>query len=508
MGRIVDGPQLALRGVMLDISRNKIPKLQTLKQLLPKLSRLRINHLELYVEGFSMESRTFPQVHGSNRPFSIYDFQILEREANTYGIELVGNQNAFGHMTAWLKREEFHHLAECEDGFVQWGYPFPASTLNPTDPRSIAFVKEMLNGFLPYTKSEWFNINCDEPFELGRGKSHADVLENGIGPVYWQFVDQIISHLQTHGKKAMLWGDVLIHHPEQLKNLPANTRFLDWGYDRDYPFAKHAALLHEHHVSFVTCPGTSTWNSFAGRHHDMLKTTLNAVQAAIDFHGVGTMTTDWGDFGHLQYLPSSYYGFAVLGEAAWSGSVRIKALETYLNKYLYHDANHQAARLFRTLAQTQNDEPTFVYNGTVLFRSIQFIDIEDRPLDMKSAVLRQALQAIPLDEASSKAIENRIRRAKQSLKQLRLDGIEGALVHAEIAQTIRYLELAMNVNRYFTERDVDVQKKLYNKLQKALPEVIATHRGLWLKRNLPTTFDESVKRFKVLAQILAANPPL
>jgi hexosaminidase len=508
IGRIVDGPKLALRGVMLDIARNKNPKLKTLKELLPKLARLRINHLELYVEGFAMESRTFPQVHGANRPFSISDFQILERTAKAYGIELVGNQNTFGHLTAWLKRPEFHPLAECEDGFVQWGYPFPASTLNPTDPNSIAFVKTMLNGFLPYTRSEWFNINCDEPFELGRGKSRVEVEAHGVGKVYWKFVDQIIRHLQTHGKKAMLWGDVLIHHPEQLENIPDNTRFLDWGYDRDYPFAKHAALLHEHNVNFATCPGTSTWNSFAGRHEDMMTTTQNAVQAAIDFHGVGAMTTDWGDFGHLQYLPTSYYGFAVLGGAAWSGSVRIHALETYLNQFLYRDSSQKAARLFRLLAQTQNDEPTFVYNGTVLFRSIQFVDIETRPIELKSAVLRQALQAIPLCDDSLKAIKNRLRRAKQSLKQLCLDGAEGALVKAEIAQTIRHMELAMNVNRYFTTNDYDEQKSIFKDLKKAIPEVIAMHRRLWLKRNVATTLDESVKRFKVLIQILAANPPL
>ena len=173
-GRIVDAPKLSLRGVMIDISRNKIPRLTTLKRLLPILSRLRINHLELYVEGFSMESKTFPDVHSRHRPFRIDEFQTLERIAQEFGIELVGNQNSFGHMTAWLKRPEFRPLAECEDGFVQWGYPFPASTMNPTDPESIVFIKRMLDGFLPYTKAERFNINCDEPFELGQiGRAHV-----------------------------------------------------------------------------------------------------------------------------------------------------------------------------------------------------------------------------------------------------------------------------------------------------------------------------------------------
>ncbi|MCK7484867.1 MAG: beta-N-acetylhexosaminidase [Bacillus subtilis] len=507
-GRIVDAPKLSLRGVMIDISRNKIPRLTTLKRLLPILSRLRINHLELYVEGFSMESRTFPDVDTRHRPFRIDEYQTFERIAHEFGIELVGNQNSFGHMTAWLKRPEFHRLAECEDGFIQWGYPFPASTMNPTDPESIVFIKRMLDGFLPYTKAERFNINCDEPFELGRGKSQTAVEAKGVGAVYWQFVEQIIRHLRTHNKKAMLWGDVLIHHPELLDQIPEDALFLDWGYERDYPFDDHARMLHQHTVAFATCPGTSSWNSFSGRYEDMMKSTLNAVQAAILHQGIGTITTDWGDFGHLQYLPTSYYGFAVLGGAAWNGRINERDLEHYLNRFVYRDSAYRTAKAFRLLAQTQNDEPAYVPNATVLFRSIQFVDVEDRPIELKTAVLRQALRALPIDDRACLAIRKRLSHVKRRINQIRIAGEEGALIQAELRQTISHLEMALDVNRCFTSADISEVERIRISLRRRLPKIIEQHRRLWLKRNLSTTLDESVKRFEVLGQILAQNPPL
>ena len=56
---IEDYPDLEIRGVMIDISRSKVPKLETLKQMVKMFSKLRYNHMELYVEGFSFEYKSF-----------------------------------------------------------------------------------------------------------------------------------------------------------------------------------------------------------------------------------------------------------------------------------------------------------------------------------------------------------------------------------------------------------------------------------------------------------------
>jgi hypothetical protein len=47
---VEDWPDLAVRGVMLDVSRDKVPTLDTLKALIDRLASWKINHLELYTE--------------------------------------------------------------------------------------------------------------------------------------------------------------------------------------------------------------------------------------------------------------------------------------------------------------------------------------------------------------------------------------------------------------------------------------------------------------------------
>ena len=63
---IEDVPDLKIRGVMLDISRAKVPSVETIKNTIKLLAELKYNHLELYIEGFSFETKKYPLVLRDN----------------------------------------------------------------------------------------------------------------------------------------------------------------------------------------------------------------------------------------------------------------------------------------------------------------------------------------------------------------------------------------------------------------------------------------------------------
>ncbi len=168
---IEDFPDLAIRGVMLDISRSKVPSLETLKALIKMFAKLRYNHLQLYVEGFAFEYQSFKKYLTKNNYISLDDYLEVQAFVKKYYIDFVPNQNGLGHMSEWLSQEEFKNLAECADGIYLWGCNRAPSTLNPLDERSIALVKKMYSDMLKYTTSKYFNMNLDEPYELGLGKS-------------------------------------------------------------------------------------------------------------------------------------------------------------------------------------------------------------------------------------------------------------------------------------------------------------------------------------------------
>lgn len=498
-GILEDAPALPVRGFMMDISRDKIPTLSTLKSLVDKMALLKMNHLELYVEGFSLEYPSFPAVAEGETPFTLAEFSELEAYAAKRAIDLVPNMNGFGHMTAWLKRKEFHRLAECPAGFFQWGFHFPASTLNPLDPRSLAFVKRLQDDLLPHSRSAFFNINCDEPFELGRGKSRKAVKEKGLGTVYVDYVSRLVEHVNAAGKTALVWGDVLLRHPEALGKLPRGMIFLDWGYDYDYDFAAHMQTLASLGVRFLGCPGTSSWCSFASRKRDMFATVGNAVEGAVRFGGEGILLTDWGDMGHLQYLPFSYPGLIYAGLCAWQG----KPLpEASVEPLLVQWTGKEGAKAILDLAGYSVLENQHVYNATMSFAPILYADPSaTHPVFLKRAVLRKTVGKQALSPQAETALLALCEGAEAPIAALRPKDPEAALIVAEIRQTVAFLRMGILANRFLSGNG---GKERREEILGLLETALAKHPSLWASRNKDGGLKRSLSRLLALKSVISS----
>lgn len=74
----------------------------------------------------------------------------LDKYCKERFIELVPNQNSFGHLSKWLKYDRYKHLAECPDGFITpWGEKYGPFSLSPAVPESIEFMENLFDELLP-----------------------------------------------------------------------------------------------------------------------------------------------------------------------------------------------------------------------------------------------------------------------------------------------------------------------------------------------------------------------
>ncbi len=62
-----DHPDLPVRGVMLDISRDKVPTMATLEAVIDRLASLKVNQVQLYSE-HTFAYRNHPEVHAAASP--------------------------------------------------------------------------------------------------------------------------------------------------------------------------------------------------------------------------------------------------------------------------------------------------------------------------------------------------------------------------------------------------------------------------------------------------------
>ena len=488
---IEDYPLLEIRGVMLDISRSKVPTLETLKQLVRMFAKLRYNHLELYIEGFAFEYQHFKPLLKAKNYISLKDYLALEKYAKEYYIDFVPNQNGFGHMSDWLALDEYQMLAECPDGFTIWGAHRMPSTLNPLDERSTMLVKKMYRDMIPHTSSKYFNMNFDEPYELGSGKSQEATLQSSVEDVYIDYFNKLYEDVKSYNKIPMLWGDVLVKHPEKIDKLPSDVIFIDWGYDKEYPFFEHAKMLASKKVKYMLAPGTSSWATITGRILDMQTTIENSTQAAKQYQALGVLVTDWGDVGHLQYLPISYLGFIYGGLLSWSKATFNDAI-TYLKKILNDDALCEA---ILELGKYHLLEGPYRGYGSRLFSAITYAEHARRQQN-KLAYYQEKVCDNLIDEKHHQLLQISFAKAEALLK-IANDSLETR----ELKNSLLLLKTLESLNQKFSlireKKRIDFKNEIIK-----LKKYAKMHKKLWNARNNPHGYAQSVNRIIWLIEIL------
>tara|TARA_R100000027_G_scaffold67743_1_gene68407 strand:+ start:5663 stop:7297 length:1635 start_codon:yes stop_codon:yes gene_type:complete len=317
-----DSPRFQERGFMLDVSRDRVPTMDSLLRLIDKLGRLRYNQLQLYTE-HTFAFKNHEKVWKDASPFTEDEIHQLEDYCEQRHIELVPNQNCFGHMERWLKHAEYHHLAECPNGFEHptAGHRDVGTTLHPSD-QSESFVREILTDVLPVYRSKKANIGGDEPWELGQGRSHDEAVKIGKHEVYLRFLKKIFSITEELGKEPIFWADILLERPELVHQIPSNAVPAIWGYHPSHPYTEQCRIIADagFRDQFQVVPGTNTWNSFTGRLRFAAENIQFASREGFKNGARGMVLTCWGDGGHHQSSASLYPSLILAAQAMWESS--------------------------------------------------------------------------------------------------------------------------------------------------------------------------------------------
>ena len=349
--RIVDHPDLAHRGFMLDVSRDRVPTNETLAWLVEVLGSLRYNHLELYIE-HTFAYAGHDEVWGDASPLTSDDLRWLDAHCGAHGIELVANQNTFGHMERWLRHDAHRWRAECPDGATSpfTGRAMPPATLAPTE-ENARFAVGLVRELSGHCTSPLVNIGADEPFELGQCRSAEAVAARGRAAVYLEHLQRLIGPLIADGRHVLFWGDVLRRHPELVAQLPPEgASAVVWSYEApaDEPgllgslgpelmatlglpddahlgFAAHVRSFVETGYPFWVAGGTSSWNTLVGRWSNARANLLDAATVGLRDGAGGLLVTDWGDNGHLQPLAVSLLPMAYGAGVGWCASTNADA---------------------------------------------------------------------------------------------------------------------------------------------------------------------------------------
>ncbi|WP_119395639.1 glycoside hydrolase family 20 zincin-like fold domain-containing protein [Salinibius halmophilus] len=489
-GVIEDWPDIPVRGVLLDISRDRVPTMNKLYELLSMWASLKYNQVQLYMEAAFAYQGEEAAWQGRS-PITASELDQIQRWCDELGLELVANQATFGHMENWLDKPEYQHLAEniggCYDGAGNFrNHSFCLSAVNP---QAKAFVERLFDELLPHVNSPWVNVNCDETFDLGVGDSAQACAERGKGRVYLDYVLAINEMLAKRGKRMMLWGDILLNYPELVGELPKNAIALNWGYEAGHDWQGSCGVLQKAGIEHYVVAGTATFASVTGRWLNARTNIDEAIAAVHEFSASGFYVSEWGDFGHTQPWVAGYPGYVYAASKAWHQDADIN-IEQALEGFMPNDCVAPLLLLANSYLATQTADQL---PGVGIYGALLCNQMTNRHM---KKVKHWSVDGFALAQQQCRSALNALQNAQTSLVQ------QEVLLTAKLAVFACQLgqELAKQGDYRIERLPEAMRQALAQHLAPLLPEFEKT----WLQESRAGGLDDSLARLEFLHNKLAS----
>ena len=300
---VTDWPNFKIRAWQDDISRGPIVSMDYLKRLIPQMAECKLNAFSLYTE-HTFKTKCHPDIAPTDA-FTAEEIKELEDFCKPYHIQIIGNQQCFGHFEEILCNPFYSDLAD-----TKWN-------LNPAKEESYKFLEDHLREVAKAYKSPYFNINCDETECLGQGYAKAYVDSLGAETVYYQHINRVNRMLRPYRKRVMMWGDIADKHPEILDNLDNDLFLIAWSYVGIDDFNDFLKPYVDSGRKFFVAPGVSLSERVWPKHYEFKANITNLCRDGYNNGALGVINTCWDDFGE-SLTNCALYGLALGAEMSWN----------------------------------------------------------------------------------------------------------------------------------------------------------------------------------------------
>jgi hexosaminidase len=302
---IRDWPAMKYRGIDDDLSRGPFPTLAFQMHQIQVFAAYKVNLYSPYFE-HTLEYASDPLAAPPGSSLTRAESQQLAAFAAHYHITIVPEQEAFGHLHHVLQYEKYSGLAETPHGHV----------LAPGEPGTQPLISSWFSQIAQDFPSPFLHVGADETFELGTGRTKADVDKRGLGPVYADFLSQIHTTLAPLHRKLLYWGDVATSDPSAIAHLPKDMIAIPWiywhkdSYDPDILPFKNAG------IETWVAPGDANWSEVYPVGKVALDNIQGFVAAGQRLGSTGELLAVWNDDGEGLFN-QDWFGVLFGAATAW-----------------------------------------------------------------------------------------------------------------------------------------------------------------------------------------------
>lgn len=308
-------------GFMMDVSRNAVLTVESVKNLLRHMALMGFDFLFLYTED-TFEVEKHPYVGWLRGRYSIAELREIDDYAALFGIEVCPYIQTLGHLNRVLHWPQMAHLKDTEE------------ILLAGSEEVYAFIEDMVAGMAKALRSRRIHIGMDEAPQLGQGRYQRLHGHRPAFDILTEHLARVREIVLRYGYAPMMSSDTYFRllsptggyydspaiTPEIAAKAPADIALVYWDYYHA-DAADYRVMLQKHRAFKAPLVFSGSVWSYCGPVPDYKKTvetTVAGLAACMD-EGVKTVfCTAWGDNGAECPWPAMLLGMQLYAELCYT----------------------------------------------------------------------------------------------------------------------------------------------------------------------------------------------
>jgi len=304
--KIIDWPDLEIRGISDDIARGQVSIVENFKRIIDFLADYKMNTYMIYIEDV-IELSAYPSIGKNRGALTKSEIKEIVNYAKENYIEVIPIFQTLGHYENILTTEEFVDLAEFPGG----------ATLSITEEKTYTFLENCLKEIFELFPSKYIHIGADESWDVGLGKAKEVVSGSSLAKVHANHYKRVNDICKKYNKKVMMYGDIILNHPKILEELPKEITIIDWHYRPDF-FYPSTVTFSKSNYEYIVSP--SVWNflTIFPANFNAVPNIIRLTNDGIQNGAKGMINSNWGDYGAETFKETIFYGYAWSAQCSWN----------------------------------------------------------------------------------------------------------------------------------------------------------------------------------------------
>ena len=149
----------------------------------------------------------------------------------------------------------------------------------------------------------------------------------------------------------MFWGDIALHHPDLIGNVPKDMIVMNWQYGAADDYSSYIKPFKEAGLDQFVCPGAHNWNQIFPSLEAATRNIINFVRDGQQAGAIGMMNTTWDDDGEALF-ESAWYPIVLGAAASWQeGAVDIREFDQDFDWSFFRSDGNEFVKAERALGR-------------------------------------------------------------------------------------------------------------------------------------------------------------